>query len=462
MIINEISRGITHIEDLPVAEFIHTLNNLHEYTFTEKLDGAQILFGIDENGFYTSRETKGGIRIYQQEDYGYGFSSTYMRSSHKLLEKALPYLQNAGLRLGDQIEAEVLYGELPNVVPYSKDTNYLVFLRTTEGVVNIDRLKKNLESQSLPITLLAPYTPDGKFIELHEETNNWKFSRVPKISIDLVTLNKNLKGKIANLVSYLKEHSGVLGMSNFALTKTALNKCPEWCEPQNWKTIKSLVKEKREEINKTIQEQHIPGIKKVLLYQMVRNQKSAFGPLYEEGGWIEGIVLRHNVTGRMIKLVDKNVFGVIRENAWKERNMLTEAAKSIDGKHSFLAEMNIALATSIGHPELGTIQAKNYLRRIGNIFDLLEDINFKEVRQFWINLLEQKENQLQKRLENYEKEKSSLEESEFTPMEHPAGRVRTLQTFATTFEKIFVLQEAAIQAKNNKDLVLALVGKYLT
>jgi hypothetical protein len=461
MIIHEISRGISHIEDLPIAEFIHALNNLHEYGITEKLDGAQILFGIDDNGFYTSRETKGGLRIYNEQDYGFGFSSTYMRSSHKLLEELLPLLHKGGLRVGDQIEAEVLYGELPNVVPYSADTNYLVFLRTTEGVVNIDRLRKNLQSQSIPITLSVPYTPDGRFIELREETSNWKISQVPKISVDLVTLQENLKDKIAGLVAYLKEHAGIQGMSNFALSTVPLNKCPDWCEPQNWKTIKILVKEKREEINKTIQEQHIPGIKKILLYQMVRNQKSAFGPLYEDGGWIEGIVLRHNVTGKMLKIVDKNVFGVIREAAWKERNMLTEAAKSIDGKHSFLAEMNISLATSLGHPELGTIQARHYLRKVGNIFNLLEDIDFKEVRSFWISLLEQKERQLHMRLENYEKEKNSCNESEFTPMDHPAGRVRTLQTFATTFEKIYILQEAAIQAKRTEDLVSALVGKYL-
>jgi len=462
MIINELSKGISHIEDLPIVEFLHTLSSLDEYDITEKLDGAQILFGIDENGFYTSRETKGGFRIYNEQDYGIKFQSTYMRSVHKLLEQVLPTLRKAGLNEGDQVEAEVLYGELPNVVPYSKDTNYLIFLRTTEGTVNIDRLKQKLDGYTLPISLLAPYTPDGRFIELREETNNWEFSRAPKIPFNFMDLapkdilNLDSPGwdffnKRRDLHSYLTEYSGIQGMYNRAILKTPLNKCPDWCEPQDWKFIKSLVKEKREEINKVIQERHIPGIKSILLDHLVRNKKSAFGPLLEEGGWIEGVVLKHKVSGKMLKLVDKEVFGTIRENAWKERNLLTEAAKGVEGEHSFLGELHVSLARSLGHPELGTIQAKSYLRKIEILTE--ESIDFKEVRSYWLNILEQSENQLLLKLDKYEKG-----QEEETPR---AIKERTLQTFASTFERIFSLQEHALQAKTSNDLVIALVGKHL-
>ncbi len=455
MIINELSKGISHIEDLPVAEFLRVLNNLYEYVITEKLDGAEILFGIDEIGFYTSRETKGGSRIYNEQEYGVSFPSTYMRSSHKLLEQALPLLRNAGLSIGDQVEAEVLYGEMPNVVPYSADTSYLIFLRTTEGTVNIDHLKQKLDGRVIPISLVVPHTPDGRFIELREETNNWKFSRAPRIFPDVKVLNKNLWEKIRYLELYLKEDSGIRGINNLSMSKVALNKCPGWCEPQDWKTIKSIVKEKREEINNTIQEQHITGIKKILLNHLVRNQHSAFGPSYQNGGWIEGVVLKHKVTEKMIKLVDKNVFGVIRENAWKERNILTEAAKGVDGNHSFLAEVYVTMAASLGHPELGTIQAKNYLKKIGTKTDRIvsfisEGVDFKEVKNYWMWLLEQRENQLQIRLKEYEEEKEPSH----------AIKERTIQTFASTFEKLYILQQDTSQANTSEDLVLALVSKH--
>ncbi|HEY6436083.1 MAG TPA: hypothetical protein VIY47_05805, partial [Ignavibacteriaceae bacterium] len=95
MNITEISKGISHIEDLPIDTFINVLENLHEYEITEKVDGAEILFGIDERGFYTSREAKGGNRVYSVEDYSVTFPTTYMRSAHILLEQALPSLRAA-------------------------------------------------------------------------------------------------------------------------------------------------------------------------------------------------------------------------------------------------------------------------------------------------------------------------------------------------------------------------------
>ncbi len=168
MKLTEVSNGISHIEDLPIKEFIEILTNFKQYNITEKVDGAQLLFGIDSVGFYTSRETKGGTRIYNEADYGITFASTYMRSSHKLLEQMLPYLKGAGLKSGDQVEAEVLYGELPNVVPYSADTNYLIFLRTTEGTVNIDRLQQKLDGQSVSVSLVSPFTDNGRTIEYLE------------------------------------------------------------------------------------------------------------------------------------------------------------------------------------------------------------------------------------------------------------------------------------------------------
>src|SRR5690606_21069841 len=109
MNINEVSRGITHIEDLEIKEFLDVVRDLKKYTVTEKVDGSQILFGIDERGFYTSRESKGGARVYSAEDYELKFSSSYMRSAHLLLEHVLPTLRDAGLHPGNQVEAEVLF-----------------------------------------------------------------------------------------------------------------------------------------------------------------------------------------------------------------------------------------------------------------------------------------------------------------------------------------------------------------
>ena len=453
MIINEISKGITHIEDLSVKEFLNTLKNISEYEITEKVDGSQILFGIDGNGFYTSRETKGGTRIYAAEDYGVSFQTTYMRSAHALLEHALPQLKSAGLRRGDQVEAEVLYGELPNVVPYSKDTNYLIFLRTTEGTVNIDRLKQKLDGQSLSISLMSPFTDDGMSINLREETNAWLFSRVPVLENKIES--NLLSPYISKIEKILNKKDPITQQPIGVLLETPLNKIPSWLNGE-WKEIKEYIKREREYSYIPMLETHIKHIKEILLHHLVRNAKSGFGPLVEDGGWIEGVVLRHSTTGKMVKLVDKEVFGTIREAAWEKRNSLTEKAKGVNSCTSFMGRVLLDMATALGHPELGTMQAKNYLRKAGTITEdrinaLSIDADFDSVKSYWVSLLNIRESDLSRELDKYARDVNELR----------AVRQRTLETFALTFEKIRNLRDDTLKATNIDGLFIALVGKQL-
>jgi len=458
MIINEISKGIAHIEDLSYKDIINVVINLPDYQITEKVDGAQILFGIDENGFYTSRETKGGDRIYNEADYGIEFSSTYKRSAHKLLEQVLPVLKGAGLRSGDQVEAEVLYGHVPNVVPYSADTNYLIFLRTTEGTVNIDRLKQKLDGQSVSVSLVTPFTDDGRNIGLQEQINHWKFARVPIIE-------KNyefhlVKDSATKMAKFLNVKDTLTGQTYLTLSETPLNKIPKWIEPSSWKEIKEHIKESKELIRVVIETEHIPYLKEALLNGLVRNTPSSFGPTLEEGGWIEGVVLRHRATGKMVKLVDKDVFGTVREAAWEKRNMLTERARSIAGSNSFLGKLYLDMATSIGHPELGTMQAKSYLRKAGTITEerldtLSAGVDIDTVRSYWLSLLDIREEDLGRDLDKYVEDTAAK-----NPLEE-AIRQRTLQTFASIFEKIGNIREDTEIATDINDLLIILVGKQL-
>lgn len=471
MNIIEISSSITHIEDLPPNEFVSLIKKLDEYEITEKVDGAQILFGIDENGFYTSRETKGGVRVYEAINYSGGFSNTYMRSAHLLLNIALPFLQEAGMRIGDQVEAEVLFGELPNVVPYSADKSHLIFLRTTAGSVSIDRLNERLAGKSFAVGISRPATLDGRTIHIVEDTDVWQFARVPQITIDTKALKKQLDKPLSAVVSYLQQQSGILHLSNAVIESTPLNKCPQWCEAADWKIYKDLVKETKESIRTVVKEQQM-NIKTILLNTIVRNRASAFGPLHEDGGWIEGVVLKHK-NGTTVKLVDKSVFGTIREFAWDVRNTLTEGAKSVDSASSFLGKMHVEMAIALGHPALGTIQAKNYLRKAGNSTEerlavLSEGIDVDSVREYWLNLLERKEADLCRNLDKYEEEKStkvlSLSEGSSRASlsySNPSIDRRTKETFASLFERLSTYIEDTKESVLVEDLLQILVGKQL-
>lgn len=459
----EVSRGITHFEDLPHTDIVGILSDLGNYQITEKVDGAQILFGIDENGFYTSRETKGGERIYNEENYGITFSSTYMRSVHRLLEQVLPTLKAAGLRPGDQVEAEVLYGQVPNVVPYSADTNYLIFLRTTEGAVNIDRLKQKLDDRVVSVSLVSPFTDDGKSVVLREHTNSWKFARVPIIESNYD--RKLIQRYVYGIEHFLNLKDAMLMQTCGRILETPLNKIPDWVEPSDWKWTKEYLKERREEIRAELDEKYILPLKTVLLESFVRNAASSFGPLLEDGGWIEGVVFRHIDTGKMFKLVDKDVFSAVREFAWEKRNMLAEKARSIEGASSFLGKLYLDMATSIGHPELGTMQAKSYLRKAGTITEeriqtLSSGINFKSVKMYWQSLLECKEEELFRHLDKYAKEENILS-ARSNRFLATAVKERTMQTFAETFQRINEMQELTFRAKSIRDLFQILVGKQL-
>lgn len=464
MNLKEVSRGIPHIEDLEISEFVNTLLKWHIHEATEKLDGAQILFGIDENGFYTSRETKGGKRIYNESDYDVRFPTTYKRAVHKLLESVSSNLRAAGMRPGDQVEAEVLYGLLPNVVPYSEDINYLIFLRATEGKVNIDRLKQELNGKSLLIPLETPYTVDGRTIQIHEQTHEWHFGRSPKLPVDS-TIAKEFNPLLIKLIEFMRL-TAYKGLSNNLLSATPLNRIPDWCDPKDWKTVKEELKANRAGVLEEFYRRKLE-IKEVLLDHYVRRQASAFGPSVADGGWIEGVVLRRLDTGKMVKIVDKDVFGVVREQAWEERNKLTEAAKSTSGDHSFLGSLYLDLATSIGHPELGTMQAKHYLRKAGMITEerlenLAEGIDVDAVKDYWYGLLAHKTNQLEARLDKYEEEtRTNSNRSVRRTSEHTAIEQRTLETFSNIFGVIQSLQESATKAQTAEELVNILVGKKL-
>lgn len=462
MILKEITRNIPHIEDLSIDSLYDTLQNLSKYELTEKVDGSQLLFGIDETGFYTSRETKGGKRIYSADGYDISFPTTYMRSAHLLLEQALPRLKAAGLSQGDQVEAEVLFGELPNVVTYSGDLNYIIFLRVTEGSACIDRLSHFLCNTSYKVKLPVPFTKDGRTIQLKEESGRWVFVRVPQIDVDTERVEELIKSEVHTLTSYLRSPAGIADQPVLTIESLPLNKRPDWCDTEDWKLTKHSVKEKKIEIGTIVSEMKA-NIKEVLLDQVVRNKTSSFGPSLEDGGWIEGVVLRHTVTGKMVKIVDKRIFGAARESAWEKRNKLTERAKSITGELSFIGNLHVGMATAIGHPALGTMQAKNYLRKAGistpeRTFNLTKGLDLHEIKTHWLSLIESGRARLEDDLDKYEEEENS---PGLVSIVQGAIDQRTRESFAYIFEKLTDMENKIRQATEAQTLLRVIIGKQL-
>lgn len=470
------SRGITHIEDLSVDDFLNTVRYISEYTITEKLDGAQLLFGLDDKGFYTSRESKGGRRIYFVDEYDITFSTTYMRSAHLLLASILSEMMSAGLQVGDQVEIEVLYGSLPNVVPYVGEINRIIFLRTTAGLADINRLSEKIHGRAFYTELEVPFTDNGKTIQLKKERLKWAFSAVPRIRIDEEAIMSSVMPLLKDMVRYLRSSSGICDQPMNVIVSLPLNKRPDWVNPTEWKDLKEQIKKKKEESTHIIRQEMMPAIKEKLLDNIVRSRASVFGPPRRSGGWIEGVVCRHRESGKMVKIVDKSTFGVIKDFAWAERNKLTESARIATHAPSFVASLNIDMASVIRHASLGTTNAKHYLKKLGTTQDellseLTKGLETCDVSEQWLSLLDAKELVLAAALDKYKDIKDGLVVGVSMPdsgsndilLVKYDGSIdkRTKEVFASLFEKINNLRAEIYAAKTAEDLVKVVIGKHL-
>src|SRR5690606_23563100 len=127
------------------------------------------------------------------------------------------------------------------------------------------------------------------------ESNLWMFSRTPIIKAKLPSLSLQLK----EMKKFLNTKDQTTGKTYETILDTPLNKIPEWVEACTWKELKTHLKEKKEYINDVVLEGHMMLIKEILLNQLVRKTASPFGPLLEDGGWIEGVVLKDS-SGNMV------------------------------------------------------------------------------------------------------------------------------------------------------------------
>ena len=51
--ITKVNEGIDHFEDLAIQDFLNAMRNFEQFEISEKIDGSNLQFGYDEEGFYT-------------------------------------------------------------------------------------------------------------------------------------------------------------------------------------------------------------------------------------------------------------------------------------------------------------------------------------------------------------------------------------------------------------------------
>lgn len=464
--------GITHLEDLAISSFLKAVKFGNQMIVTEKLDGANLAFGIDEHGeFFSSREAKGGKRFYSVDDYGNKFWEVGFKAAHLALEKVIPKIKMSGaMRPGDIVNCEILFGAMPNTVPYSGDANQIVFLHALAGSPNIEALHKLLDGKKVTVALKdVPYTEDGKTVLYKPQSYTWRFVKVPSVNpkiLDKAFAEKELVYKINELESILNKPSGILDFSNLEIMSLPLNKRPESVDKNKWQLITAEIKEKRKKLAAQIDALKL-DIKAHLLDNLVRNVSSAFGPEVQDGGWIEGLVFRDPNTGEMFKLIDKTVFTMFNKFNWQMRNLLKDTGAN--KLRSLLGRMYFRMADAIGHPKLASNSSKRYVQSLGSsskeiLTELSKGVNLEKTKATWLEILDKSEKLAQRLFDWYENNKQKLTKkvqvgSKTYEMKYDGVvDANTKQSFANLFSELKSVKEAVRSAKTPVQLVSLLVN----
>lgn len=283
--------SIPHLDDLEPDNFLYIVQNTDLCSIQEKIDGNYLEFGIDDEGFYTSRISKGNPTKYRKpEDYGSGVWAESFKSAHKFLQEALKNEPK-----GFHIPCEILYGSQPNTVPYKLDRNKIVLFDLCSPLV------KRLMTKRGTVDIVTFTSPDGEKFDKHRERQEWEIINVPRESFG----TPKLTNSIEHYTHYLSNSSGIKNLSNRDVLKIKLNKIPNSTAftRQEFRDLKPFIKEKREKIREEAR-QFQQEIKGEILEYLFQNKKSHIDPGLE---FFEGFVLHEPLKGD-IKLVDKRSF----------------------------------------------------------------------------------------------------------------------------------------------------------
>lgn len=486
-----LSEGITHIHDqtVPVEDFINALKNIRDFTVTEKVDGANLWFGLDMQGnLYTSRGGKGGGEFYDQSDWGSDFKDTGFKSAHAALKDREGEIKRSGaMKPGDVVEVEILFGDKPNAIPYWP--NQIIFLRPIAGDPDIEKLADTMEGKTAFAEVEnVPYTEDGETIQRHDEAHKWTFAKVQEYDVDMDEV-------AAELDRYIKKMEKFLYAPNIAKLELK-NDAGETENPSNIEVLalrgtKPEIKAAKEKIKDVIdgpaddsgKRSSNPSsgfrfeIKEFLLNKLVRSAQSNLGPSLKDGGWIEGVVLRRSGAGKdggdqLFKVVDQDIFTAVNQFNHQVRSFLTTKHKGPDAPEDaagILGNLIRGMASELGHPQLGTIQASRYLKKLGTTAEeqmasITDEMNFDKVKAEWRRKITKAHKVVQSLLKQYNqqyKDKSFVDAAGRTHKYDETIHKRTLQVFAELNRDFADWIQTVNSATKPEELVMLLVGDKL-
>jgi hypothetical protein len=470
-----VNEGISHIEDLSIDEFISAVETLKNKQVTEKLDGANLWFGVDENGFFTSREgkSKTAKRFYSVNDYPLVANYNGFRGAHEALSRHQDSIKRH-LSDGDMVEVEVLFGRQPNTVTYGDEKNYIVILRGIEtDQAKIEKLSSSLNGKHSKVSSVVITSDDGETLKQENVEQVWTFAKVKPVDVSSVDISPAHQ-KIEELKKYLKQpNSKVPGMTNKEVAEVNLGKIDKDQRPE--------VKAEREAQLEFIAANFKNPIKEFLLSSLVRKvkpflQSKDIQP--DEDIGVEGVVATDN-NGNMIKIVDKDVFTAINSFNNQIRSAIAGLVRTddqdapIELRGGAFGQAKIRIAELLGVRDLALsssskkilakFQGANAEETANNIASSLNIVSFNATREKVSAILENSIKEIDEILDSFKSNVDSYRlKIEKTGKEigiSPEVMKRTLTAFAETKRDINEINKAVLKSRQLPELVMALYGR---
>lgn len=318
-----LKEGIEHIEDLSIDEFVDTITNLTRYAVTEKLDGAALTFGIDQQGkLFTNRQQKGNdTPVYDPQQWGDSPAYVGFKSAHQALQKVENQLATA-VPVGVLIEVEVLYGRQPNAIIYG--TSSIAFLRAiSEQSPTIIKNLQALKLAPVQVETVEITTENGIDLIKKPSTITWRF--VTPQQIDAQKLKQiDFAEELEQLKSYVDQQVETSqGPMSIADITRSTSKTRE------------MVALRKQVAEKLLTDFKLP-IKEKLLKQFVRTLVPSLRDVSdvdaEHDPGVEGVVMFDPKTNRQVKIVDKDVFSAFNQFNFAIRNQIkTTVPRPVEG-----------------------------------------------------------------------------------------------------------------------------------
>jgi hypothetical protein len=340
--------SVTHIEDLDLDEFIQALRELPRMKAQEKLDGANLWVGVDEEGrFFTSREGKhaNAERKFKVVNWPDVSAHNQFKAAHSALEQKQEIIKQH-LQPGSIVEVEVLFGQQPNAVSYNTGGSQIAILRGVEGTSDetAAALAKSLKGHRVDARFNAVSSDDGENLKLRPEITTFEFVEPKEIDPSKLQVD-GLDAAIQKLEKFLKEPSAIAGKTKYELLTLNLNQVSKDDRPK--------AKEARAELQAALHQEHKLPIKKLLINKLVKSLRAQNGDNLE----VEGIVLRAE-DGSQLKIVDRDVFTAVNRFNQAVRAELqgpintTDPEAGLEARGGLVGDLKIKIADTLGNREL--------------------------------------------------------------------------------------------------------------